>query len=386
MNIDVFLKRKFKENEVSEVVKTIDLYDNIDNEYLKNLFAIMHHKFNNLFNFLYYKQQSNGHYNADQSRDLLSTIKLSEDMQYVLRNSPCSFEIHAEYKTLITKCKLFLVESGGSPIPEDTPTIELLEYDPIFELSQAIQMEAITNTVSYRIKQIGDGSYAKVFKYKDEFYNKSFAIKRANQNLSEKELTRFKKEFEIMNSLHSPYIIEVYRYDDSKNEYYMELADDSIYSYVNKNNSRLSLLERRNIVGQILRAFQYIHSKGILHRDISLTNVLLFHYDDTHIVKISDFGLVKEEFSNLTSINSEVKGSLNDSNLHLIGFSNYSIEYETFALTRLVYFVMTGRTNINNEKSPSIRKFLENGFHSDIKKRYQNVQDLKIAFDKAFKQ
>lgn len=384
MNIDVFLQRKFIENELSEVVKTIDLYEDISNNNLKNLFAIMHHKFNSLFSFLSYKQQSNGHYNADESRALLSTIKLYEDMQYVLKNTPYSFKINDDYKGLIMKCKTFLVESGGSAIPEDTPTIDILEYDPIFELSQTIQKETSSNTVSYQIKQIGEGSYAKVFKYKDEFYNKYFVIKRANDNLDGKELARFKKEFEIMNSLHSPYIVEVYRYDCDKNEYYMELADESLYSYISKNNTKLSISERKNIVGQILRAFQYIHSKDILHRDISLTNILIFNYDDTHIVKIADFGLVKEALSNLTSINSEVKGSLNDSNLHLVGFSNYSIEYETFALTRLIYYVMTGRTNISNEKNPRVLKFLERGFNSDISKRYQNIQDLKTAFNTAF--
>ena len=52
----------------------------------------------------------------------------------------------------------------------------------------------------------------------------------------------------------------------------------------------------------------------------------------------------------MTSFGSEIKGSLNDSNLQIVGFGNYNMEYETFALTRLIYYVMTGRYNLENIK------------------------------------
>lgn len=40
---------------------------------------------------------------------------------------------------------------------------------------------------------------------------------------------------------------------------------------------------RINIVNQLFKAFSYIHRKGYLHRDISLTNILLKKYDDIMI-------------------------------------------------------------------------------------------------------
>ena len=51
---------------------------------------------------------------------------------------------------------------------------------------------------------------------KDEFYNKYFAMKKANGNLNKEELERFKREYEIMKELSSPYILEVYNYDKRK--------------------------------------------------------------------------------------------------------------------------------------------------------------------------
>lgn len=107
-------------------------------------------------------------------------------------------------------------------------------------------------------------------------------------------------------------------------------------------------------------------------------------YDDVIVVKISDFGLVKDEHSNLTSLYSDVKGSLNDSNLAVVGFSNYSIEYETFALTRLIMFILTGKTNLDKVKEKNVREFVLKGLDPKIENRYKNITEMKEYFDKLF--
>lgn len=87
----------------------------------------------------------------------------------------------------------------------------------------------------------------------------------------------------------------------------MEYMDFTLEKYIEKNNANLSYLQRKNIVKQILRAFDYIHKKGRLHRDISPKNILIKNYDDTLVVKIADFGLLPT----LTSIvNSTVELTL----------------------------------------------------------------------------
>ncbi|GLC88759.1 hypothetical protein LYSBPC_18860 [Lysinibacillus piscis] len=119
-----------------------------------------------------------------------------------------------------------------------------------------------------------------------------------------------------MQKMHSPYIVEVYRYNNDKNEYIMECMDYTLYEYILKNNDPLSTLQRKNICFQVLKAVKYIHSKGYLHRDISPYNALLIRYEDVIVAKISDFGLVKIPELELTSLNSDIKGSFNDSSLH----------------------------------------------------------------------
>ena len=236
------------------------------------------------------------------------------------------------------------------------------------------------------MKLIGEGSYAKVFRYNDPFYQKSFVIKRAKSDLDDKELQRFKREFEEMQLLHSPHIVEVYSYNEEKQEYIMELMDSSLDKYVSTHNSSMTLNERKSIIMQLLRAYGYLHSKGVFHRDISINNVLLKLYDDVIVVKISDFGLVKLADSDLTSENTEFKGSLNDPSLKTEGFGNYGLLHEIYAITLLFSYILTGKTNWAKITDPAVKSFMEKGTDPDKTKRYQTLKEVEFAVEKCLEE
>lgn len=229
------------------------------------------------------------------------------------------------------------------------------------------------------MKSLGEGSYAKVFRYTDEFYKKDFVLKRAKSDLNEKELERFRREYETMHSLHSPYIVEVYFYNEKQHEYIMELMDYTLEEYISTHNSSITLFERKNIIMQLLRAYGYLHSKGVFHRDISIKNVLLKSYDDVLVVKLSDFGLVKLADSELTSENTEFKGSLNDPALKIEGFSNYGLVHELYAMTLLFAYILTGKSNWAKITEPEIKSFVEKGTNADKTKRFQTLDELGVA-------
>ena len=54
--------------------------------------------------------------------------------------------------------------------------------------------------------------------------------------------------------------------------------------------------------------------------------------------------------------------------------------HEIYALTKLVYFVMTGRRQYQKGNA-SIDQFFIGGTDSDTEKRYKDVGDLEKAFD-----
>lgn len=162
----------------------------------------------------------------------------------------------------------------------------------------------------------------------------------------------------------------------------MEYADEDIESYINSNNNKLDICLRRSLCNQIIQAFKYIHSKDILHRDISPKNILVKKYEDLVVIKVSDFGLVKLSYSDLTKKKTEIKGYFNDyQDLEKVGFENYSLVHETYAITRVLYFVMTGKQNLTDAYRSEYKKFIEIGTSNNKSERYQNMDDLQKEFN-----
>ena len=251
--------------------------------------------------------------------------------------------------------------------------------DPIFRKKDSVKINSTSAEQQYAdLKQIGFGSYATVYSFFDKFYNRTFVLKRANSDLSSKEIERFKQEYEQMTRLSSPYIVEVYRYDGEKNEYIMEYMDFTLKEYIEKQKPAIE--ERKNIIYQIFRAFKFIHSKNVLHRDISPANVMIKVYDDVNVVKICDFGLVKLPDSDLTSVDTILKGCYNDPALITEGFKNYTILHETYALTRLVAFILTGKATADRITDAKLKAFVEKGLSSDKEKRFKSVAEMETAF------
>lgn len=384
MDITNFIESQYREIEHITNFEYINLYKSIQSERLQIILSTLHKEFQTLFKLMNDRlptKDSEAHFWADPSRELIHIIQITNDLIRELSATPYAFQLDEYYTNLISNCETFLSESGGSALPPNMNKVILYYTKPMFIFDDTVAIKKTKNRVIYQLKQnIGSGSYADVFKYKDEFYNKEFAIKVAKKNLTTKELLRFKEEYNQMKELNSPYIVEVYNYDEQKHMYYMELMDVNLYHYILQNNDKLSFTQRKNIGNQILKAFYYIHSKGLFHRDINPKNVLLKIYDDTQIVKIADFGLVKVPNLQMTSFNTDMKGWFNDPSLELDGFSNYNISHEIFALTRLLYFVLTGKTNISKNKDNNIKKFLEIGLNPDKNIRFKNIQELANAF------
>jgi len=321
------------------------IYSDVSNDELQYLFTILHSKLISLFRDMNMRLPTNkytAHYWADQSRELITCIDVSLNTYYSVQGSKYEFNINNYYLKKFDECRQFLSRSGGSELPADMDKIQLYYKTPIFTITNKVNIRAINDNLDANLSMIGEGSYALVYKYKDPNYNKNIVIKRAKDILSTKELERFEKEFKALNKLSSPYIIDVYKYNSSIPEYSMEYMDINLEKYISKNNTKLSKKTRKGIIYQILRGFEYMHSKNLLHRDINPNNILIKLYEDVSVVKISDFGLVKEPNSKLTSVNTEPKGYYNDPILKTIGFHNYSMEHEIYALCFVIYYVMTG--------------------------------------------
>ena len=385
MNIENYIESQYRELlSCSQInAEYSDLYKSFRNKKLREILMTLHHDLVGLFRTMNERLptgEHEAHFWAEPSRDLIKRIEIIFSLVSSLKETPLAFQIDPYYLDLLTRCRDFLSSSGGSSLPPNMAKVELYYTLPIFLPLSSITISHKQQDFTFDLKLIGSGSYANVYKYKDTFYNRPFILKRAKKELTDKEVARFKREFDVMNDLSSPYILEVYCYNPDKNEYIMEYMDYTLDGYIAAHNSTLTIVQRKGIAQQILRAFDYLHSKGHLHRDISPKNILIKEYDDTLVVKLSDFGLVKIPDSTLTTVNTEFKGYFNDPALVVEGFNTYGIVHETYALTRVIYFVMTGKTNTEKITNQNLRAFVEKGLNPDKIKRFQNIRDMISAF------
>ena len=123
--------------------------------------------------------------------------------------------------------------------------------------------------------------------------NEKVAIKIIEKNriIKKDDDIRVKREFDMLAHFSHPNVIltaEIFEGKDSCYYCVMELCEGGeLFNYIVKKN-RLSENESAFFFFQLINGLEYIHSLGIVHRDLKLENLLL---TDGHILKIIDFGL-----------------------------------------------------------------------------------------------
>lgn len=140
--IEIFIKNKANEiptHNAEYINKFLPFYTTIVNDDLAYIFAYLHFSYNSLFQFLNEKIAVNRHYNAGESRELISIVDLYKRLDKSLKNSIYKFELDSEYLNILNQCELFLSSSGGSAIPEDFSKVNIIEIKPIFKLMYPVE-------------------------------------------------------------------------------------------------------------------------------------------------------------------------------------------------------------------------------------------------------
>lgn len=154
------------------------------------------------------------------------------------------------------------------------------------------------NLGPYRLdKKIGQGGMGAVFLAYDSGLDRTVAVKvltLASNNSVGTE--RFLREARHLAKLKHPNLLHVYNVGRQNDTYYfaMEyLAGDTLSRLIRAQPGGLPLAQFLPLAAQILSALYYVHSQGIVHRDIKSGNIMVC---DRRAV-LMDFGLAKEEGS-----------------------------------------------------------------------------------------
>ena len=165
----------------------------------------------------------------------------------------------------------------------------------------------MSNPVYNLKKEIGHGSFGRVYIGEDQKTKELYAIKRVDKRqLQQSQYLEkaFWKEVEIMRKIQSPYSVKLYNVLTSLHYYNMveELCDGDLYTELMKRQNGFSTEEVRRIMIQLNDAFAQMQKHKIVHRDLKVQNIFIKYTTSPEFdVKLGDYGFSKELSDDITA-------------------------------------------------------------------------------------
>ncbi len=154
------------------------------------------------------------------------------------------------------------------------------------------------------LEKIGEGGFGAVYVAEQrEPVKRRVALKIIKLGMDTRQvIARFEAERQALALMDHPNIARVFDGDATETGrpyFVMELVRGiRITDYCDQNN--LSTEQRLRLFMQICHAIQHAHQKGIIHRDIKASNILVTLVDGQPVPKVIDFGIAKATQGQLT--------------------------------------------------------------------------------------
>jgi tetratricopeptide (TPR) repeat protein len=143
-------------------------------------------------------------------------------------------------------------------------------------------------------REIGVGGMGRVYEGTDRSLGRRVAIKKMRDELraDPRERARFVSEAKTVAALHHPNIVDIYAIAEEGEDVYLvfEFVDGKTVHDLIQGKSRLEPDAAARIVRASADALDFAHSRGVIHRDMKPSNVMV---DSAGRVKVMDFGIAR---------------------------------------------------------------------------------------------
>uniref|UniRef100_A0A1J3CZA6 Putative serine/threonine-protein kinase n=1 Tax=Noccaea caerulescens TaxID=107243 RepID=A0A1J3CZA6_NOCCA len=144
-----------------------------------------------------------------------------------------------------------------------------------------------------KLDKIGQGTYSNVYRARDLDQKKIVALKKVRFDNLEPESVRFMaREIQILRRLDHPNIIKLEGLVTSRMSCSLylvfEYMEHDLAGLASHPAIKFSESQVKCYLQQLLHGLDHCHSRGVLHRDIKGSNLLI---DNSGVLKIADFGL-----------------------------------------------------------------------------------------------
>lgn len=254
---------------------------------------------------------------------------------------------------------------------------------------------------------VGQGGMATIYKAHQTTLERDVALKVIHPMLKEDKafLMRLKREAAIIAKLNHPNIVTVYDYGEFEHTPFLVLQyiEGKTLKAVLQ-SQKLATRQILNIARAVASALAYAHSRGVLHRDVKPSNILI---DQEGHVYLTDFGLARIEHSGeSTSSQDMLIGSPHYISPEQAKSETVDARTDIYALGIVLYEMFTGRTPfqgdtpyqailaqinnpppapraINPKIRPAVEQVLLKALAKEPKERYASIRDMMRALENA---
>jgi serine/threonine protein kinase/tetratricopeptide (TPR) repeat protein len=211
------------------------------------------------------------------------------------------------------------------------------------------------------LQQIGEGGMGVVYMAEQtEPVQRKVALKIIKAGMDSRHvLARFEAERQALALMDHPHIAKVLDAGataQGRPYFVMELVKGQpITKYCDEH--RLTPRERLELFVPVCQAIQHAHQKGLIHRDVKPSNVLVAPYDGRPVVKVIDFGVAKATGQRLTDKTlftefGAVVGTLEYMSPEQAELNNQDIDTRSdiYSLGVLLYELLTGTTPLDRAR------------------------------------
>ena len=223
---------------------------------------------------------------------------------------------------------------------------------------------------------IGRGAFGKVNIGLNILTGRIVAIKSFNKKniINESSKKKILYETNLMRGLFHPSVTKILETFESEN--YMLI----IMEYISGGNLQNFVKKRRKLsekiakilFRQIIQGIKYIHSRGIVHRDIKLENILL---DLNNIIKICDFGVGKLIKPN-TILKDQCGTPVYMAPEIIKGEGYHGFPVDIWSAGVALYIMLSGTLPFNKDKEHSLEYAILNNSIKEIKDISEDANNL----------
>lgn len=200
--------------------------------------------------------------------------------------------------------------------------------------------------------KIGEGGMGVVYRAAHAMLRRPAAIKLLlPERASERDLARFEREVQLTSQLYHPNTISIFDFGRTAGGtfyYVMEYLDGVDLERLVREAGPLEPARVIRVLAQVCGSLAEAHALGLIHRDIKPANLILTERaDESDIVKVVDFGLVKTTVASadpaVTNVNAITGTPLYLSPESISAPETVDGRADLYALGAVGYFLLTGK-------------------------------------------